>query len=216
MEGAAIRKHQERVKGCFDRDNGVEWMGYSEGHDSPYMKRFGYSDNDKGDDSPRMEWVRESPCRVGSSLPPTPIEWVGDSPCRVRSSLNPTPIEWVGDSPCRVRSSLNPTPIEWVGDSPCRVRSSSSLPPMEWVGDSPCGGDVSPDSPLIVDDSPPMKQLESIGCSTNDGEPGVSEDGLVGQLPGAPEKVQYFGTPASADDKQALQRAKNLFPGAFA
>ncbi|GKD94323.1 hypothetical protein Tco_1374160, partial [Tanacetum coccineum] len=116
---------------------------------------------------PPMEWVRESPCRVRSSLPP--MEWVGESPCGVAPYL--PPMEWVGDSPCRVRSSSSLPPMEWVGDSPYRVRSSSSLPPMEWSETPLVVGDDSPDSSLMADDSPPMKRLESIVCSANDGEP---------------------------------------------
>nr|GEU74939.1 hypothetical protein [Tanacetum cinerariifolium] len=85
--------------------------------------------------------------------------------------------------------------------------SSENSPPDEWIGDSDTDRG---------DDSPPRKQVELIGCSTDDGEPGVSEDELLGQQLGALEKVQYFGTTSSADDEQALQRAKNLFPSAFA
>ncbi|GKD13999.1 hypothetical protein Tco_1198406, partial [Tanacetum coccineum] len=44
----------------------------------------------------------------------------------------------------------------------------------------------------------------------------VSEDEHCGQFLSALEKVQYFGTAASGDDEQALQRAKNLFHSAFA
>ncbi|GJR01834.1 small glutamine-rich tetratricopeptide repeat-containing protein [Tanacetum coccineum] len=112
------------------------------------------------------------------------------------SSEDSSPDEW-SDSDSTVVSS----PDEFSDSD-----SSENSPPDEWIRDS--DNDRG-------DDSPPRKQVELIGCSADDGEPGVSEDELLGQQLGALEKVQYFGTTASADDEQALQRAKNLFPGAF-
>ncbi|PWA51636.1 tetratricopeptide repeat (TPR)-like superfamily protein [Artemisia annua] len=65
-------------------------------------------------------------------------------------------------------------------------------------------------------DNEVRKQVKSIECSaTNQDFKGVSADELCGQLVGDHENVQYYGTTASGDDEQALQRTKNLSHSAF-
>ncbi|GKD94324.1 hypothetical protein Tco_1374161 [Tanacetum coccineum] len=49
---------------------------------------YSANDNDRGDDSPRMEWVGKS--TKGDKSPDLPpMEWVGESPCGVAPDLPP-------------------------------------------------------------------------------------------------------------------------------